>query len=118
MIKCTKCGENKTQKEYASSPKKGRHSWCRACENIKNKASYHKRRREAVAILGDSCVWCGHVDPVTLQIDHINNDEAKERKNRSGMHKRIIEGETDAYQLLCSNCNWRKRLGYDGPYRS
>jgi len=37
-------------------------------------------RLEAIALLGGSCVHCGVNDPVVLNIDHVQDDGAQERR--------------------------------------
>ena len=75
---------------------------------------YNKRVRKAlIAILGGKCNHCGFNDPRALQVDHINGDGGKDRKEMVGMKntqylKRIVAG-SKKYQLLCSNCNWIKK---------
>jgi len=60
------------------------------------------------------CVKCGFNDSRALQIDHINNDGAEERKKLFG--SRLDAGIRfyyylkrnnfpDGYQVLCANCN-------------
>lgn len=63
------------------------------------------------------CKSCGFNDIRALQLDHINNDGAEERR-RVG-HSRTSAGGTfyrwlrkngfpPGYQILCANCNWVK----------
>ena len=60
------------------------------------------------------CVKCGFNDSRALQIDHINNDGAEERKKLFG--SRLDAGIRfyyylkrnnfpEGYQVLCANCN-------------
>ena len=72
--------------------------------------SYQQRRKAEVhKQLGDKCQQCGEKDPRVLQIDHVNSDGAKERKlGRLELYKKV-EDTPHRYQLLCANCNWRKR---------
>ena len=69
-------------------------------------------RLEAIALLGGSCVHCGVNDPVVLNIDHVQDDGAQERRKLSPSQfcSRLIQGLLlrEKYQLLCCNCNWRK----------
>jgi hypothetical protein len=80
---------------------------------VKQIATRHrnKRRAEILHILGDKCAKCGFSDPRALQIDHVNGGGVKERKRISwiGIHRKILNGNTTDYQLLCANCNWIKR---------
>ena len=75
-------------------------------------ASYTQRRKAQIHnLLGGKCKHCGEKDPRVLQIDHVYGDGAQER--REGLTRmqlyRSIERETKRYQLLCANCNWKKR---------
>lgn len=74
-----------------------------------------KVRLETIMAYGGKCVNCNIIDTDVLEIDHINNDGAKERKeNLFGYNlcrKLKKEGyPKDRYQLLCRNCNWKKEL--------
>jgi hypothetical protein len=54
----------------------------------------------------------GCTDTEILHIDHINGGGHQERKaikSPSVYYKTILEDATDKYQLLCANCNWKKR---------
>lgn len=73
----------------------------------------NKLRLKVISFLGSVCNICQESDPIVLQIDHVNNDGASERKllkNFDSFAKRLFSGELnkDRYQLLCCNCNWRK----------
>ncbi len=65
------------------------------------------RKAQAFDLLGDKCAICGFDDERALEVDHINGGGYKERlKIKSvGIYRKIIIGEVDNYQLLCSNCN-------------
>ena len=72
--------------------------------------NYMKERKIKIyQILGSRCRDCGETDERVLQIDHRYSDGNKERNlSRSQLYKRV-ESNTNRYQLLCANCNWRKR---------
>jgi len=69
-----------------------------------------------IAAYGGKCGFCPEHDPAALSIDHINDDGATERR-RLGVHtgaptyRRLKEQNypKDRYQLLCFNCQWKKR---------
>jgi hypothetical protein len=74
---------------------------------------------EMLAAYGGCCVRCGMDNPLVLDIDHINDDGAAERK--TGVHGwqlyrklRRAGYPRDRYQLLCRNCNWLKEMGRRG----
>lgn len=67
---------------------------------------------------GNSCAGCGFNDIRALQIDHINNNGAEERKALGGKNISgwrfylylVSNGLPDGYQTLCANCNMIKEL--------
>ena len=74
-----------------------------------SKERYRLRKRVIYDLLGNQCVACGITDERVLQIDHKYSDGNKERGlTRTQLYKRV-ENQTRRYQLLCANCNWRKR---------
>jgi len=79
---------------------------------------YHRKKMEIFVLLGCKCIRCGESDWRCLQIDHVKGGGQKERKRFSCYFlylnfvlKQIQSGSKD-YQLLCANCNWKKR--YEG----
>jgi len=89
------------QKMYRNTPR-----------GIAVRIRYRRRRRQRViAALGGKCTKCGFSDWRALQIDHINGGGAREQRQISatGIVSKILQGETEGYQLLCANCNWIKR---------
>jgi len=98
--------KNYRKKYGVEHPEKMREKW---------RKRHQRRKEKIIKLLGGKCVICGYSGPA-LQIDHINNDGAEERKkhgNSNGyysiIYKKIKEGSKD-YQLLCANCNWEKIL--------
>jgi hypothetical protein len=87
---------------------------------------HHRKRRDAVlSLLGNRCsdprcrwmnsdgsLGCAVRD--MLQVDHINGggcQEARLFRNIGGylmLYRKILAGAS-GYQLLCANCNWRKK---------
>jgi hypothetical protein len=91
-----------------SKYKTNRVSYCKWCS-----ANYSiKRKLKILELLGGKCSNCGISDPDVLELDHINNDGAENRKLgidksiylKIASGKRTIEG----LQLLCANCNFEK----------
>ena len=79
---------------------------------IKYTTKYHRQKRQdIIKLLGGKCIKCGYSGSA-LQIDHINSDGWKEKRNINSyvykIYKKILNGSKD-YQLLCANCNWEKR---------
>lgn len=70
---------------------------------------------------GNGCVRCGFDDIRALQIDHVNNNGAEERKALGGQNVSgwrfyqhlVANNLPDGYQTLCANCNMIKQLGED-----
>ena len=75
----------------------------------KSKRYMQDRKLFIYQMLGNRCVHCSESDKRVLQIDHKYSDGNKERNlSRSQLYKKV-EKSTHRYQLLCANCNWRKR---------
>lgn len=70
---------------------------------------------------GYKCNCCGESNPHFLQIDHVYNDGNKHRKkigSGNAFYRDIIEkGFPDCFQVLCSNCNWGKRINGVCPHK-
>lgn len=83
----------------------------------KNRAAVTKHRqrlrRKVMMGYGGQCNCCGEDEYLFLELDHVNNDGAKDR-GKCRYHTvqffaRIIrENFPDRYQVLCSNCNLGK----------
>lgn len=80
--------------------------------------SFFKSRDEIknsiFSILGKRCRRCGFDDERALQIDHIYEDGRNEKNKSSYTHYRKVlislQKEEGRFQILCSNCNWIKRV--------
>lgn len=74
---------------------------------------YDKLRLEAVIAYGGKCS-CGFDDARALQIDHVNDDGAEQRK--SGLkgirfYRWLKKNKFPVgFQILCANCNWIKEI--------
>lgn len=72
-----------------------------------------KLRLKTFEKLGGKCVVCGESDWRCLQIDHVNGGGHTELKEigRVAIYLKILKNrcKNGEYQLLCANCNWRKR---------
>lgn len=58
------------------------------------------------------CATCGFDDFRALQIDHINGDGAKQKRELRGINLYTWlrqQNYPKGYQVLCANCNWIKR---------
>lgn len=62
------------------------------------------------------CALCGITDMDILCLDHINNDGSKQRAERGDpLGKNLYyylkkKGFPDGFQVLCFNCNMKKRM--------
>ena len=68
-------------------------------------------RRTVLMHYGGTCACCGESEPLFLQIDHINGDGGKHRREigKTDMIKWLIAKDfPDGFQLLCANCNTGK----------
>jgi hypothetical protein len=84
------------------------------CERtIKNKTrqcSYSEIKTQIFRRLGNKCYRCGEADLLVLQIDHIHGGGTRERKGKGSLERyKIVLGNINRYQILCANCNIRKR---------
>ena len=83
-----------------------------------NKAVHKARakvRLDMIVEYGGECKNCEISDIDVLEIDHINNNGAEDRRNNLYgynlyRHLKKIGYPKDKYQLLCKNCNWKKHL--------
>ena len=121
---CKSCRVTKPLSEFYPR-KNGKSEVTAHCKICKPSTSYpsHKIRKESrqllrvevLRIYGGKCNCCGEAEQQFLQIDHINNDGYKHRRE-------ILKGRPiyewlkmmgfpkDEFQLLCANCNYSKRL--------
>ena len=86
-----------------------------------SRARRQRFKNEALARYGKAC-GCGFSDSRALQIDHIAENGAAERKNLGGQNFsgwRFYEwlkkrGWPDGYQTMCANCNLIKYFSRRG----
>lgn len=100
-----------------------------AAYRLKNRQMLNEKQRlyrrglkqQVLDRYGNACKFCGYEDIRALQIDHINNNGAEERKALGGQSVSgwrfyqylVAKGLPDGYQTLCANCNMIKQLGED-----
>jgi hypothetical protein len=81
-----------------------------------------RQRRAVVAYLGGKCSnlicrWLnfdgstGCADPDMLHVDHPKGGGCKERKELGiyAFYNKVLQSKSGEYQLLCANCNFKKR---------
>jgi hypothetical protein len=98
---CINCGINATNGKVC----------CDLC-NMENKKTYDEMRRQVIAKYGSKCTCCKESRFNCLQIDHVNNNGASERKHLQGYGflKFLLGCDiTSEYQILCVNCNRAKQ---------
>jgi len=75
-----------------------------------------KLRDEVFAIYGSFCIVCGESHPAFLSIDHMNSDGAEHRRitgNGRRFYQWLRKNDFPPnFQVLCSNCNWRKHISH------
>ena len=111
---CRECFTNKTNNGLLK---------CTTCSAvIKNQVSERRKKLKLEvfrAYGGPVCHCCGKTEIKFLQIDHINGDGAKERKEISGNKRSCSTFYTwlkknkfpPGYQVLCASCNTSKGTG-------
>jgi len=146
--RCSMCRQLKPLSAFHRSTRYGRSSYCKECkkkyskqhyndEDVKNryknvyrqkqKMKIHNLRVEAmrrIAIDGrPKCLICGIDDIETLEIDHINDDGIKDRRNKisqSKYYNKLLNMPIDIlrenYGILCILHNQLKRYGIMGEH--
>jgi hypothetical protein len=72
-------------------------------------------RKELISEYGGKCACCGEAEPRFLELDHIFNDGALERRKHKNSRQEVLALKRagwpkDRHQLLCANCNRGKLL--------
>lgn len=72
-------------------------------------------RKTVIEMYGGKCVRCGESDYRCLQLDHIHGGGIKELRSYGGTISVYLKAlkHPEKYQLLCANCNWKKRYEND-----
>lgn len=91
------------------------HSYSKEAHNRAGKKYSQNLRKAVIAFLGGKCIKCGFSDERALQIDHVYGGGRKDRVglSSSAFYKKVLADTAGKYQLLCSNCNWIKRVEND-----
>ena len=79
-------------------------------------------RAEMITAYGGCCTCCGESQPEFLALDHVHGGGREERRARGGtlgiLRRLKREGwPTDAYTVLCHNCNMAKQFYGICPHR-
>lgn len=74
------------------------------------KARYEEKREQCFKILGNKCARCKEKDRDVLQIDHVYGGGTKERKKTNSLSRctKVLDNPSN-YQILCANCNIKKK---------
>ena len=75
---------------------------------------YREAKRQLIERYGGRCVACGISELAVLSLDHVNDDGAEEKRrlNKRGYswyYHLLAEPTRDDLQVLCLNCQYRKR---------
>lgn len=134
--KCYICKGTKSltaQNFYRNAHQSKGFSWsCKNCDKKRQRDRkewrrdrYQKLRKIVLQHYGGDppkCADCGCNIYEVLELDHINNDGAQERKrmrNSSHLYQEIIKKDYPSiYQVLCKNCNWLKFRNYEESLRA
>lgn len=107
MRKCPGCRFQKADTEFTSEGA----VTCVQCRDTRRKEERRALRRAVLDILGGLCACCGETEYVFLDIDHVNDDGAAERRRTNVATWRLALVEPARFQVLCRNCNWAKFQG-------
>lgn len=115
---CTSCGKLPLRL--------GKRDRCQPCwerETARTRAWRVQLMREVIAAYGNKCKCCGETRFEFLSLDHVNNDGAKERRERGykggyAFYRTLRDRPLrEDIQILCFNCNLAKqRCGGTCPH--
>lgn len=119
---CPDCMQTRPLSEFYKNRARydGHSGQCWECHSATLSISRQKIRRQILAKYGGKCVRCGFDDADCLQIDHVNSDGSYDRAfttSPSRMNRKILEDTSGMYQLLCANCNCKKRVEAGEQFR-
>ena len=107
MKKCPGCRFVKADFEFSSD----RSVTCSQCKAERAVEERRALRKAVLGLLGGACACCGESEYVFLDIDHVNEDGAEERRRTKVATWRLALVEPHRFQVLCRNCNWAKFQG-------
>jgi hypothetical protein len=84
---------------------------CVQCLGERRSAERRALRKAVLDLLGGRCVCCGVSDYVFLDIDHVYDDGAEDRRRGKIATWRLALIDPTRFQVLCRNCNWAKFQG-------
>jgi hypothetical protein len=73
-------------------------------------------REEMLAAYGGKCACCGEAEPLFLELDHVFNDGARQRRKYGNQFCEWVALRRQGWpkgrhQILCANCNKGRALG-------
>lgn len=97
----------KTKYDVTKTPiKKRKSNYC----SKKFNSVYYEYKRQIFDMFKNKCKGCGEKDPLVLQVDHINGGGSKQRRKMNALDRcKHVLRYREQYQLLCANCNTRKK---------
>ena len=121
--RCRICVAGKKKEHYSRSrdatrPKRLAYSRANRSKLYAYNARWQRERNaalraEMLAAYGANCACCGESERIFLDLDHINNDGARHRREMGNQAQvllalRAAGWPRDAFQVLCCNCNQGK----------
>lgn len=110
--KCTKCKRWLPLEEFDLRGQRKR-EYAQQCDRCRDytRQQYASVRARVISTYGGKCAECGETRLHMLQLDHVNNDGAEERRGRNAnahYFNADKEYRPDRYQVLCGPCNYAK----------
>lgn len=105
---CLYCCKNPRQKHRSMC------SHCLVIHSARQSKQYANWRAACIKSYGGQCVCCGCSNTKYLQLDHVNNDGAKHRREMGYGRKGCLykwacaNGFPKRLQLMCANCHQAK----------
>lgn len=131
---CKVCNRRRLRNHYLKNPKRAKERSRETSERWRKMSSKEKEmrlkrvreynRKQRMVVIekyGGECVCCGQSERKFLEIDHINNDGAKHRRDMgsSRIVMWLIKNDfPKGFQLLCSNCNMAKGRWGECPHKN
>lgn len=114
FTKSKKWAREKALRRKLRNPEKYKKQYAKT--NIKNRKKNIAIREKVIDFYTNGlrkCMCCGYSGIQFLNVDHVNNDGYRHRKQLKGSSYKVYQdiindGFPDKYQILCFNCNLAK----------
>ncbi len=125
---CNACFNKQRRDQWAKNPEKERkkaRDWNRKNRDKRNRWNQESHLRNKIEVMSHytnplKCAMCPETDIVVLTIDHIKDDGADQRRQFAKEKGYAVMGSSfyywlkkhnypKGYQVLCANCQLRKR---------